>query len=112
VVKNYLAAQTAAKRDYRMTSQLSAMMDKEAYEDQQGRGCPDPKARLIRATEDASQALNELLEFLPPNQHMALRLKLEGYTDEEVADIMGATPSTAKWWIKDGKDRLRKLSGA
>jgi len=57
------------------------------------------------------QGLREMMEFLPPKLHMALRLKLDGYTDEEVAQIMGTAPSTAKWWIEDGKDPLRNLSG-
>ena len=110
-VKNYLAAQMAAKRDYRMTRQLSAVMDREECEDQHDRGCPDPRERLLRAVEDANQGLRELMEFLPAKQHTALRLKIDGYTDEEVAEIMGTTLSTAKWWIKDGKARLRELSG-
>ena len=114
VVKNFLAAQTAAKRDYRMTKPLSALMDtdKEECEDQQGRGCRDPKERLIRAAEQASQGLREMMEFLPPNLRMVLGLKLDGYTDEEVAELMGTTLSTAKWWIKDAKDRLRNLGSA
>lgn|GEM_PF-5115632 len=114
VITDYLREQAAEKRDYRLTCKLNQAGPGASDEDgcQLGMGYTDPKSRWIEAAQDAKQVLAEPMETLPPNEETALRLVwLEGYTEEEAAKKMNAPVSSAKWWIRSGKERLRRLGG-
>jgi len=56
--------------------------------------------------------LETMLATLPPNEAQTIRLVLlEKHTEPEAAEIMGVPLTTIKWWIKDGRDRLKRLGG-
>jgi RNA polymerase sigma-70 factor (ECF subfamily) len=62
------------------------------------------------ARRDREIYVDELLSRLPLKEATALRLVwLEEHTEPSAAEVMGEPVTSVKWWIKDGKRRLREL---
>jgi len=54
--------------------------------------------------------LEEMLATLPAKEARAIRLVLlERHTEPEAAEIMDEPVTSVKWWIKDGRERLKRL---
>lgn len=84
----------AQKRDHRLTCNMLE-------------GIADPRMHL--AIHEQEMYLDEMLSTLPLKEGTALRLRIEGHTAVEAAEIMGETETAVKWWWKDGIERLRQL---
>ena len=75
-------------------------------------GYTDPKASQKEAAKQAEQLLRELMPSLPLHEATALDLVwLRGHSEEAAAKLMRKPVSTLKWWIRSGKERLKKLGG-
>lgn len=92
--KDRLRKAVAHKRDHRLTCNMLE-------------GLPDSRMHL--AVHEREMYLNEMLSTLPLKEGTALRLRIEGHTAVEAAEIMGETETAVKWWWKDGIERLRRL---
>lgn len=60
--------------------------------------------------EDVQTMLKRLWPLLPPKQQAVLTLRhLEGLSFEEIAEILGVAPSTARVQMKNARESLMKL---
>lgn len=67
----------------------------------------DPEERLLRSEE--RRRIHDELDLLPPQQRVALALRLlEGLTYEEIADMMGVPVNSVRSWLHRGRARLRE----
>jgi RNA polymerase sigma factor (sigma-70 family) len=109
--KNLLEIAGRQKRDYRKTEQMwGENLRPRTRNETEEQGIIDRTTRTAWARMKAAERLHDLMETLPTHHQTALRLVwLERYTEPEAAKIMGKPLSTIKWWIADGKDRMRKI---
>jgi RNA polymerase sigma-70 factor (ECF subfamily) len=69
----------------------------------------NPELQLLRKT--CSGRLGELLARLSERQHLALVLKtVNGYSVQEVADLMQERPETVRYLVRKGRAKLRRLA--
>ncbi|MCU0702704.1 MAG: RNA polymerase sigma factor [Fimbriiglobus sp.] len=76
---------------------------------------PDPTAPapdLAASANELGAAVAEALAALPPNQRAAVELKGLGYSQQEIAEVLGVTPSNAGVLIHRGRQALAARLGA
>lgn len=72
-----------------------------------GTSDPDPLERLVH-----DERVHSLLDELSPMQRTCFRLaEIEGFSREEVADMLGVTPATVRVHIHRARHALRALPG-
>lgn len=76
---------------------------------------PDPTAPVpdeIAAANELGTAVAAALATLPPNQRAAVELKGLGYSQQEIAEMIGVSTSNAGVLIHRGRQALTELLGA
>jgi RNA polymerase sigma-70 factor (ECF subfamily) len=69
--------------------------------------------RLLAAPTNAQEArdlLAELLRQLPRRQSEILQMSLDGWSDEEIARVLGVAYNTVRTYKRVAKQRLRRIA--
>jgi RNA polymerase sigma-70 factor (ECF subfamily) len=70
----------------------------------------EPQARAMDSPSEGTMAVWSALGHLPPSQRAALLLhELYGFSHEEIADLFGVKPGTARSWASRARQQVRAL---
>jgi RNA polymerase sigma factor (sigma-70 family) len=74
---------------------------------------PEQHPEQLVEQEETRQIILKAIQSLPPGQRAAIVMRY--YLDMNMSDMstkMGRPLSTIKWWLRDGRKRLRALMDA
>ena len=109
VVNDALKLAKKRKRDLSLEEQLdqpTAQLAKRIAD-------PDPKPDQVMEHKETQRMILGAIKSLPPGQRAAIVMRY--YLDMSMADMSAKTGrplSTIKWWLRDGRRRLRGLMEA
>jgi RNA polymerase sigma-70 factor (ECF subfamily) len=69
------------------------------------------RGMLLPATEDANDISWALMRLEPKYREVLYLYYAEGYSGEEIAEILGKNPATVRTMMRRGREKLKKIYG-
>lgn len=104
-----IATNTALDALRRKAARPTAQSEVDWDEDDVPPGAQAPSVETAATREQMSACVREFIERLPENYRLVVALsELEGFTNDEIAHIVGTTVDTVKIRLHRGRERLRR----